>query len=164
MLNKKIQDAFNDQINAELFSSYLYLAMAAHFEDTSMKGMARWMKLQAKEEMEHAMKFVDFIAERGGRVVYKGIETPQAEWNSPLEIFKAAYEHELYISKRINDLMDLTLPEKDFASQVFLQWFVKEQVEEEANADEIVKKLEMIGESKNGMYMLDRELGKRGAD
>ena len=164
MLNKKIQDAFNDQINAELFSSYLYLAMSAHLEDTAMKGMARWMKLQAQEEMEHAMKFVDFIAERGGRVVYKGIETPQSEWNSPLEIFKAAYEHEQYITKRINDLMELAIPEKDFASQVFLQWFVSEQVEEEANADEIVKKLEMIGEGRNGIYMLDRELGQRGAD
>ena len=164
MLNKKIEDAFNDQINAELFSSYLYLAMSAHLEDTAMKGMARWMKFQAKEEMEHAMKFVDFIAERGGRVVYKGIETPQGEWNSPLEIFKAAYEHEQYISKRINDLMELAIPEKDFASQVFLQWFVSEQVEEEANADEIVKKLEMIGEGRNGIYMLDRELGQRGAD
>ena len=164
MLNKKIEDAFNDQINAELFSSYLYLAMSAHLEDTAMKGMARWMKFQAKEEMEHAMKFVDFIAERGGRVVYKGIETPQSEWNSPLEIFKAAYEHEQYITKRINDLMELAIPEKDFASQVFLQWFVSEQVEEEANADEIVKKLEMIGEGRNGIYMLDRELGQRGAD
>ena len=164
MLSKKIQDAFNDQINAELFSSYLYLAMSAHLEDTAMKGMAHWMRLQAQEEMEHAMKFVDYIAERGGRVVYKAIETPQAEWNSPLEIFKAAYEHEQYISRRINDLMELAIPEKDFASQVFLQWFISEQVEEEANADEIVKKLEMIGEGRNGIYMLDRELGKRDAD
>ena len=164
MLNKKIQDAFNDQINAELFSSYLYLSMSAYLEDKSMTGMAHWMKLQAEEELEHAMKFVDFIAERGGRVVYKAIETPQAEWNSPLEIFEAAYEHEQYITKRINDLMELTIPEKDFASQIFLQWFVTEQVEEEANADEIVQKLKMIGDGKNGIYMLDRELGQREAD
>ncbi|MEA4880487.1 MAG: ferritin [Synergistaceae bacterium] len=164
MLSKKMQDAFNDQINAELFSSYLYLAMSAHLEDATMKGMARWMRLQAQEEMEHAMKFVDFIAERGGRVVYKAIETPQSEWNSPLEIFRGAYEHEQYVTKRINDLMEIALSEKDFASQVFLQWFVTEQVEEEANADEIVKKLEMIGEGRHGIYMLDRELGQREAD
>ena len=164
MITQKMITLVNEQIKAEYDSAYLYLSMSAYFQESNLKGMAHWMKKQAKEEMEHAMKFVDFIAERGGRVVYKAIETPQSEWNSPLEIFRGAYEHEQYVTKRINDLMEIALSEKDFASQVFLQWFITEQVEEEANADEIVKKLEMIGEGRHGIYMLDRELGQREAD
>jgi ferritin len=164
MISKKIEDAFNDQINAELYSAYIYLSMSAYLNSVDLNGMAHWMKLQAQEEVEHAMKFASYIVERGGRVNYKAIDCPQEEWPSALEVFKGAYEHERYVTRRINDLMDLSVTEKDYASQVFLQWFVSEQVEEEANADEIVKKLEMIGEGRHGIYMLDRELGKREAD
>ena len=161
MISKKLEDAFNDQINAELYSAYLYLSMSAYFESVDMRGMARWMHVQSGEETSHAMKFADYIVERGGRVRYKAIESPAAEWASPLEAFKNAYEHERYVSRRINDLMDLAVTEKDYASQVFLQWFVSEQVEEEAHADEIVRKLEMMGEARHVVYMLDKELGKR---
>jgi ferritin len=164
MISKKIEDAFNDQINAELFSAYLYLSMSAYLNSIDMNGMAHWMKVQAKEEVEHAMKFASYIVERGGRVVYKAIECPQEAWKSVLEVFKGGYEHERCVTRRINDLMDLAIAEKDYASQVFLQWFVSEQVEEEANADEIIKKIEMIGEGRHGIYMLDKELGKREDD
>jgi ferritin len=164
MISKKIEDAFNDQINAELYSAYIYLSMSAYLNSADLNGMAHWMKVQAEEEVEHAMKFASYIVERGGRVKYKAIECPQEEWASALEVFKGAYEHERYVTRRINDLMDLSVAEKDYASQVFLQWFVSEQVEEEANADEIVKKLEMIGEGRHGIYMLDKELGGRKAD
>lgn len=161
MMNKKIEAAFNDQIHAELASDYIYLAMAAQLESETLKGMAHWMKVQADEEFEHAQKFVDFIHERGGKVKYKALEAPKDKWASPLAVFKEAYEHEQYISKRIYDLMDLAIAEKDYPAQEFLRWFVKEQVEEEAHADEVVQKLQMVGDSKNGLLMLDRELGAR---
>ncbi len=164
MISKKIEDAINDQINAELYSSYIYLSMASWFDSMNLKGMSHWMTLQAKEEAEHAMKFAGYVMERGGRVLYKAVEGPETEWHSPLEAFKAAYEHEKYVTRRINDLMDLAVAEKDYATQVLLQWFVNEQVEEEANADEIVNKLEMIGEAKHALFMVDRELGARGGD
>lgn len=164
MMNKKIESAFNDQINAELFSDYIYLAMAAYFDSENLKGMAHWMKMQANEEFEHAMKFVDFIHDRGGKVKYKAIEAPKDKWSSPLAVFKEAYEHEQYISKRIYELMDLAVAEKDYPAQEFLRWFVEEQVEEEASTGEIVGKLGMIGDSKNGIFMLDQQLGKREDD
>lgn len=164
MMNKKIESAFNDQINAELFSGYIYLAMAAYFDSENLKGMAHWMKIQANEEFEHAMKFVDFNHDRGGKVKYKAIEAPKDKWSSPLAVFKEAYEHEQYISKRIYELMDLAIAEKDYPAQEFLRWFVEEQVEEEASASEIVEKLGMVGDSKNGIFMLDQQLGKREDD
>ncbi|HCL78499.1 MAG TPA: ferritin [Synergistaceae bacterium] len=164
MMNKKIESAFNDQINAELFSDYLYLAMAAHLESENLKGMAHWMKVQADEEFEHAKRFVDFIHDRDGKVKYAAIEAPKGKWASPLEAFKEAYEHEQYISKRIHELMDLAIAEKDYPAQEFLHWFVSEQVEEEASTLEIVGKLEMVGDSKNGLFMMDHELGKREDD
>lgn len=164
MISKKMQDAFVDQINEELFSSYLYLSMAAWFESKNFHGMAKWMQVQAEEEREHAMKFFDQIVERGGRVKLAAIKEPQFEWKNPLDAFQGAFAHEQHITKRINDLTDLAVKEKDHASQIFLQWFVKEQVEEEAHADEIVHKLEFIGEAGHGLYMIDRELGAREAD
>ncbi|MBL3538428.1 ferritin [Aminivibrio sp.] len=164
MISKKIEDAFNDQINAELYSAYIYLSMSAYLNSVDLNGMAHWMKVQAKEELEHATKFASYIVARGGRVKYKAIECPREEWASALEVFKGAYEHERYVTRRINDLMDLAVTEKDYAAQVFLQWFVSEQVEEEANTDGIVKKMEMIGEGRHGMYMIDKELGERKAD
>ncbi|MBN2430277.1 MAG: ferritin [Acidobacteria bacterium] len=164
MQSKKMEKALNKQINEELFSSYLYLAMSAWFESRNLPGFAQWMKVQAGEENEHAMKIFNFIFERRGDVELEAIEKPQAAWKSPLDAFEAAFKHEQHISGCINDLMDLAISEKDHATQAFLQWFVNEQVEEEASADAIVQQLRMIGESKNALFMLDRALGQRQAD
>jgi len=164
MISKKIEDAFNDQINAELFSAYIYMAMSAYLESVDLVGMAHWMNVQAQEEVDHARKFAAHIVERGGRVRYKTIECPQEEWKSALDVFKGAYDHERYVTGRINSLMDMAVAEKDYASQVFLHWFIEEQVEEEAAADAIVKKLELIGEGGKGIYMVDKDLGKREAE
>ena len=164
MISKKVEDAFNDQINAELYSAYIYMAMSAYLESVDLSGMAHWMDIQAEEEVNHAKKFADHIVERGGRVRYKAIDCPQEEGKSALDVFKGAYDHERYVTGRINSLMDMAMEEKDYASQVFLHWFIEEQVEEEASADAIVKKLELIGEGGRGIYMLDKDLGKREAD
>jgi len=161
MINEKVEAAFNDQINAETFSAYLYLSMSAYFEGSNLRGFASWMRIQAQEEMVHAMKFFDFINERGGRVNLAAIEAPDTEWDSPLAAFEAAYGHEQYITKRINDLVDLAIAEKDHAANSFLQWFVNEQVEEEASADEIVQKLRLMADAPGGMFMLDREMAGR---
>jgi ferritin len=161
MISKKIQDAFNEQIQAEMYSSYLYLSMAACFHSVGMDGMAQWMHVQTKEENAHAMKFFKHIVDRGGRVELLAIEKPTFDWASPLEAFKAAYEHELYITGRINNLVKLAAEEGDNAASIFLQWFVTEQVEEEANTSKIVLMLEKIKESANGLFMLDHNLGKR---
>ena len=162
MISQKMQKAFNDQINAELYSAYIYLAMSAYFEDTNFPGFAKWMQAQAGEEVEHAMKFYNHIVEREGRVELQPIEGPPKNWDNPTAIFKAAYEHECYISSRINDLMKLSQAEKDYPSYSMLQWFVDEQVEEEASTKTIADQLEMIGNKSIGaLFMLDRELGKR---
>ena len=146
---------------ASLFSAYLYLSMAAHFEAASFTGMAIWMKKQAEEEVEHAMKFFDYANERGGRVRLDAIDKPQEKWGKPLEIFTAALEHEKEITKHIHDLVDLANKEGDHATRQFLDWFVEEQVEEEASASEIVEKLKMIGDNNGGLLHLDKHLGKR---
>ncbi len=158
---EKMEKAINDQINAELFSSYLYKSMASWFESQDLPGMANWMDIQAKEEMDHAMKFYDYVIERGGRVIFQAIEAPQSSWESPLEAFKATLDHEIYISRRIDDLMDMALEEKDHATRIMLNWFVEEQVEEEDNASNNVSKVDMLKDSKRGMYMLDREFASR---
>ncbi|HPI97422.1 MAG TPA: ferritin [Synergistales bacterium] len=164
MIGPNIEKAINEQINAELFSAYIYKAMSAYFASENLMGMSRWMDIQSEEEMSHAMKFYDYLVERGGRVKLTALEEPPFEWDSPLSVFEAAYEHEQYISSRINHLTDLAISEKDHATNIMLQWFVSEQVEEEAHAEEIVNKLKMISESRHGLYMLDRELGAREAD
>ena len=161
MLSKKIEAALNDQLNKELFSSYLYLSMAAYFEDLNLTGMANWMRLQADEEHEHSMKFYDFIIKISGRVVLEQIDKPKSEWDSPQDAFKEALEHEQFITKSINELTDLAIEEKDHSTNTFLHWFIDEQVEEEANAGDIVQKFNLIDNSKSGLYMLDRELGQR---
>lgn len=161
MISKKIQDAFNEQIQAEMFSSYLYLSMAAYFHSINMDGMAKWMHVQTKEENGHAMKFFEHIIERGGKVELMQIDKPKNEWNSPLEAFSEAYKHEQYITGRINNLVKLAAEESDNAASIFLQWFVTEQVEEEANTFKITEMLKKIGESANGLFMLDHQLGKR---
>ncbi len=163
MLSKKMEKALNDQINAEIFSTYLYLSMAAWFHSRKLSGFGRWMEMQAREEWEHSMKFFHYVDERGGRVVLSAVEAPQSEWESPLEAFKAAYEHEKYITGRIHDLVALAREEKDFATENFLQWFVTEQVEEESSTGRVVDQIEMVADSRQGLFMLDRELGARGA-
>lgn len=164
MIGKKMQDALNKQINEEMFSSYLYLSMSADFQSKNLSGAAAWMAVQAQEETSHAMKFFHYIIERGGEVELLAIEKPQKSWKTPLEAFKDAEKHEQHITKCINQLVDLAVKEKDYATQNLLQWFVNEQVEEEASVGEIVAKLEMVSESRNGLYMMDKELGKRAQD
>jgi len=161
MLKEKMEVALNEQVNAELYSAYLYYSMAAYFESSSLTGFAHWMRSQALEEMAHAAKFVDFINERGGRVRMKAIEAPQVEWDSPAAVFKDTYDHECHVTSLINKLMDLALAESDHATVQFLQWFVAEQVEEEASADEVVQKLKLVQKTEGGLFMLDQEMGKR---
>ena len=161
MIKKKIQQALNKQLNAELFSSYLYLSMSAYFESINLKGFANWMRVQAQEELVHAMKFYDFLLERGGKVNLSSIEGPPTEWASPLKVFEHVYQHEQKVTSLINDLVTLAISEKDYATSNFLQWFVSEQVEEEASADEVVQKLKLISDARSGLFMLDRELSQR---
>ncbi len=164
MISKKMQDALNRQINEEMFSFYLYLSMSADFQSKNLMGSGAWMNAQSKEEMAHAKKFFHFIIERGGEIELLPIAKPQKSWKTPLEAFKDAEKHEQHITKCIHSLVDLAIKEKDYATQNLLQWFVNEQVEEEASVGAIVAKLEMVSESKNGLYMIDKELGSRGKD
>ncbi|GAB4574285.1 MAG: ferritin [Anaerolineae bacterium] len=161
MLSEKMEKALNDQVNAELYSSYIYLAMAAYLEDQNLPGMAQWMRLQSDEEMLHARKFYDYIIERRGRVKLAAIPEPPVAWDSPLAAFENAFEHECYISGRINDLVTLAVEERDHATNSFLQWFVDEQVEEEASVDAVVQDLKRVEGVPAGLFMLDRELGQR---
>jgi ferritin len=163
MLNPKLQDAFNKQINAEFCSSYLYLSMAAYFEAEDLKGMAHWMRIQAGEENAHALRIFDFINDRNGRVALTQIDAPKEQWKSPLEAFEDAYKHEQKITAMIGDLMNLVAVEKDGAGHDFLEWFCREQVEEEAAAQLIVAQLKRVGDQGVGLYLLDQELGKRSA-
>lgn len=161
MISKKMQEALNAQVNAELYSAYLYLSMEAYFQSQNLPGFASWMRVQTQEELTHAMKIYDFLNERGGRVILKSITEPQAEWQSPLAAFEAAYKHEQKVTGLINDLVNLALDEKDHAINSFLQWFVNEQVEEESSADEVVQKLKMVDKAPGAMFMIDQELGQR---
>ena len=161
MISKKMEDALNEQVNAELYSAYMYLSMESYFKAQNLNGFANWMRVQTQEEVTHAMKIYEFINERGGRVILKAIEGPQTEWDSALAVFMAAYEHEQKVTGLINNLVDLAIKEKDHATNSFLQWFVNEQVEEEASADGIVQQLKMMENAPGGMFMLDRELGQR---
>ena len=161
MISKKMQDALNKQLNAELFSSYLYLSMAAHFESSNMKGFANWMNRQSSEEYGHAMKFYKYLVDVGAKVALNTIDKPKDKWTSPKQAFDEALKHEKKITKMINDLADLAVIEKDHATNIFLHWFVTEQVEEVASVEDIVYKFEMIGDNKSGLFMLDRELSHR---
>ncbi|MCL2458240.1 MAG: ferritin [Desulfobulbus sp.] len=161
MLKKKMLKALNEHINAEMYSSYLYLAMEAYFHSISLKGFAAWMRAQVQEELKHAMKFYDYVSERGGNVTLGGIAKPETSWSSPLAVFEAVLKHEEHVTSLINDLVDLAISEKDHATNNFLQWFVSEQVEEEASVSEILEKLKLIKGDTSGLFMVDAELGKR---
>jgi len=161
MISKKMEQVFNEQINAELYSAYLYLSMEAYFESINLGGFANWMRIQTQEEVSHAMKMYDYVIARGGRVILKPIAGPGTEWKSPLAVFEASYAHEQKVTGLINDMVNTAIAEKDHAANMFLQWFVNEQVEEEKNADDIIKKLKLMADAPGGMYMLDKELAMR---
>lgn len=161
MLNKKIEKKINEQINEELFSAYLYLAMSAYCEDINLPGFANWMSVQFEEEQFHAMKFINYINERGGRVELEALEKPQVEWDSMIDVFEATLKHERHITSKINEIVDLAIEERDHATVSFLNWYVDEQVEEEDTAEGILDQLKMINGQGNGMLMLDREMAAR---
>ena len=156
-----MEEAINQQINAELYSAYLYLSMSSYFKSVNLAGFANWMKIQAQEEVTHAMKFYDYLIERGGRATMLPIDAPKTTWSSPLSVFEETYKHEQKVTGLINNLMNLALAEKDHASVNMLQWFIDEQVEEESSADEIVQKLKLVGDRGSGLFMLDQQLGQR---
>ncbi len=164
MLNPTVQQALNDQVQKELHSAYIYLSMAAYFEAENLPGAAHWMRKQAGEEQEHAMKIFDFIIDRGGRVTLQAIDAPPATFASPLAVFEAAYAHEQKVTKSIHDLYALAVQEGDYPTQVMLQWFIDEQVEEEKNASAIMAQLRMVGDSPAALFMIDRQLAARAGD
>ena len=161
MLKEKVQQALNAQINAEIYSSYLYLAMSAHCYAHELSGMAQWFKIQAQEELVHTAKFFNYINERGGKVVLTAVDAPNQAWETPLAIFEEGLSHEEHVSALINDLVEVAVSERDRMTENFLQWFVAEQVEEEASFSEIVGQLRLVGGSGSGLFMIDRELSKR---
>lgn len=161
MIKPKILNILNKQINEELYSSYLYLSMSSYFSSLNLDGFAKWMRMQSQEENAHGMKIYDYILQRDGKVVLTKIETPKAIWKSPLEVFQETLKHEQHISSCIHNIVNLAIQEKDHATTQFFQWFVGEQVEEEANAASILDKVNMVGDNKGGLYMLDREMGQR---
>jgi ferritin len=164
MLSRRLQTALNDQITAELESAYVYLSMCAYFEAQNLRGMAHWMRLQAQEEIGHAMKIFDFINDRGGRVILQSLEKPPADFKSPLDAFQKALAHEQKITGLINKLYDLADDEDDYPTEVMLQWFIEEQVEEEKSASEVVEQLKLIGNQGAGLLILDKHLGERKAE
>lgn len=161
MLPKKMEKALNTQLNAEIYSAYLYMSMAAYFESLNLVGFANWMKIQTQEELFHAQKFFDFINERGGRVIMQAVDKPETDWASTLAVFEYTYTHEQKVTSLINELVELARSEKDNATYNFLQWFVSEQVEEEASADAVLQKLRLIGDFGPGIFMVDQEMGQR---
>jgi ferritin len=161
-LSKKMQDALNAQIKEELFSSYIYLSMAAYCEANNLPGFAHWMRVQSQEELEHALKFYGFINDRGGRVTLQAIDQPPVEFKSATDVFEQTLAHEQFITGKIHTLYAMAVDEKDYASQIMLQWFVNEQIEEEKNASEILAMLKLVGDKGQGLIMLDRQLARRG--
>ena len=161
MISRTMEDALNKQVNREYYSAYLYLAMSAYFESVSMKGFAKWMRIQAREEQTHGDKFLDYIIARGGKVTLGAIEAPKAKWASAGKVFEEIYAHEQKVTGMINALVDLAIKEKDHASFEMLQWFVKEQVEEEEHASEILAQITAVGDVPGHLFYLDHQLGKR---
>ncbi|PLY03958.1 MAG: ferritin [Desulfuromonas sp.] len=161
MLNEKLVAAINDQIQFEYYSAFVYKAMQAYFEDEDLPGMANWMNIQFQEEMAHAEKMFNFVCDAGARVELKALDAPNNEYSSPLEVFEESLSHERQVTARINNLMDLAQQEKNHAAQIFLQWFVTEQVEEEASVNLIITKLKRIKDDGRGLMMIDQELASR---
>jgi len=163
-MDKKLLQEMNLQINKEMYSGYLYLSMAAHFESENLPGFSHWMTMQAEEELEHAMKFFNFLNEIGERVELDTIEKPDTEFDDPIKVFEQVLEHEKYVTSRIHLLYNLAVEKNDYPTQMFLQWFVNEQVEEEANATAILEMLKIGGAKGNALLMIDRQLAARAED
>jgi ferritin len=161
MVNEKMESAINEQINWELYSSYLYMSMAAYFESINLKGCSSWMRKQAMEELTHVKRFYDFLTARGGRVLLSEIKAPPTEWETPLTVFEETLKHEQHVTSRINDLVDLSLELRDHATNSFLKWFVDEQVEEEESVDEVLQSLKLNESNPGGLFMIDKELAQR---
>jgi len=161
MIDKRMAAAISDQINYEYYSAFIYLSMSAQFAALGLPGGANWMNVQFQEELSHAMKFFNYVAERGAKVELKAIEAPASDWLDALAMFEAALEHEGKVTVRINHLTDLALELKDHASHNMLQWFIAEQVEEEANAEEMIQKLKLTKDAPGGMFQLDNEMAAR---
>jgi ferritin len=161
MISKTMEKALNEQMNKEMYSAYLYLSMSGHTTNIGLDGFANWFMVQYNEEMEHAMRIYNYLNDQGSKIHLKKIDEPPSTFENPMDMFEKTLEHEQFITKSINDLMDLAIKEKDHATQIFLQWFVTEQIEEEANDNEIIAKLKLVGEKGNGLFMIDKELGQR---
>jgi len=161
MLNEKVEEALNEQINREMYSSYLYLAMSAYSSSVGLPGFAHWFRVQVEEENIHAMKLFDYINNQNGRVRLKEIKEPPMEFGTPMKMFQQTLKHEQFITRSIHELVGLTLVEKDEKTASFLQWYVEEQVEEEENDKEIIAKLKGFEENKNTLTEIDAELAKR---
>jgi len=161
MLSKKMEEALNKQLNNELYSAYLYLSMSSYSTYIGLKGFANWFMVQYQEEMAHALKFYKYILDQGSQVKLMAIAQPMTEFKSPLDMFEKTLQHEKFVTKSINDLVDLAISEKDHATNIFLQWYVTEQIEEESNDHEIISKLKLVGEEGPALLMLDKELATR---
>jgi ferritin len=164
MLSQTIQDAINEQIKDEFYAAHLYLSMSAYFEDANLPGCAKWMRLQSEEEREHAMRFFDYVNDRGGRVILKGLDQPPSEFGSPLEVFEKSLAHEQRVTASINNIYALAVKENDYPTQVMLHWFIEEQVEEEKSATEVIELFKMAGDKGHALIMIDRQLGSRKED
>ena len=161
MISKKMEAALNEQLNKEMYSAYLYMSMSAYSTHIGLKGFANWFMVQYQEEMMHAMKFYNYINDQGGRVMLIAIDAPPTAFESPLDMFEKTLKHEQFVTKRINDLVDLAIKEKDHATNICLQWYVTEQIEEEANDNDVIAKLKLVGKKGDALLMLDKELAAR---
>lgn len=161
MINEKVGKVLNDQVNKELYSSYLYLSMSAYFSDLGLLGFANWMRIQAQEELAHAMLIYDFLIDRGEKVILASVDTPPNTWNSTLDVMDEVLKHEVYVTGLINNIVTVAEEVKDRATMSYMNWFVDEQVEEEANAQDIISKLKLIGDDKSALYLLDKDLSAR---
>ena len=161
MISKKMEAALNEQLNKEMYSAYLYMSMSAYSTHIGLKGFANWFMVQYQEEMMHAMKFYNYINDQGGRVMLIAIDAPPTAFESPLDMFEKTLKHEQFVTKRINDLVDLAIKEKDHATNIFLQWFITEQIEEEANDNDVIAKLKLVGKKGDALLMVDKELSMR---
>jgi len=161
MINEKVGKVLNEQVNKEFYSAYLYLSMSAYFSDLGLLGFANWMRIQAQEEQAHAMLMYDFLINRGAKVVLTTVEAPKGIWDSSIQVMEDVLEHEVYITSQINNIITVAEEVKDRATMSYFNWFIDEQVEEEANAQDIISKLKLIGDDKSALYLLDKDLSAR---